>query len=104
MNIPITVSSHASIRVQQRGISRPLVEFILAKGEYSHQRGARVFFVPKRNRLKVPPNFRDQLARRPCVIAQCAENYIRIITVCWLYKRPKHNWRPSKVRHQGRER
>ena len=104
MKILTTLSSHASIRMQQRGISHRLVEFILAKGEYFHQHGARVFFVPRRSRVKVPPNFRDQLTRRPGVIAHCAENNIHIITVCWLYKRPKYNERPYKVRHSGGKR
>jgi len=44
------LTNHARVRMQQRAISRQVVDWLAAYGEVDHQRGAEVFYFNRKSR------------------------------------------------------
>ena len=44
------LSKHAKIRMQQRGITAPVIDWLLAYGEVDYQRGAQLYYFNEKSR------------------------------------------------------
>ena len=85
----MNLSQHASIRMQQRGIRAPVVDWLLAYGAVDHQRGAQFYFFDKRARLALQRNVGEPLLQRH---AKALNAYVvceggEVITVGHRYRR-----------------
>ena len=69
------LTNHARVRMQQRAISRQVVDWLAAYGEVDHQRGAEVFYFNRKSRQALE---RD-VGRR---MLQCNEKALNAYMVC----------------------
>lgn len=61
----MNLTQHARLRMQQRGIPRQAVDYVLAYGRVSHDhRGARVFWLDKRCKARLGREEGRQVVRR----------------------------------------
>lgn len=97
-------SNHAKIRMQQRGISRTLVEFILANGKPTYYAGAKTYLLPTNYAIpdSVPKEVVEKIARRPYVVVSGDGDAATVVTVGWRIQRIKKNGRAFKPRRRGR--
>lgn len=83
------LSQHARVRMQQRGISRRIVDWLAAYGETDHQRGAVLFYFTGRVRQALEREFgRGELLRHEKALDAymvCSEGVI--VTVGHLHRR-----------------
>ena len=49
------LSKHAKIRMQQRGITAPVIDWLLAYEEVDYQRGAQLYYFKERNLGELAP-------------------------------------------------
>lgn len=85
----MSLSQHASIRMQQRGIPSPVVDWLLAFGAIDHQRGAELYYFDKRARQALQQHVSERLLRR---YAKALDAYVvcegsQVITVGHRYRR-----------------
>ncbi len=83
------LTNHARVRMQQRAISRQVVDWLAAYGEVDHQRGAEVFYFNRKSRQALERDVgRRMLQRNEKALNAymvCAEG--RIATVGHRYQR-----------------
>ena len=83
------LSKHARTRMQQRGITTPVVDWLLAYGEVDYQHGAQMYYFNGKSRLALE---RDVGRRRLKRYEKAMNTYLvctdaRIVTVGHLYQR-----------------
>ncbi len=83
------LSKHAKIRMQQRGITAPVIDWLLAYGEVDHQRGAQLYYFNGKSRRALERDIGQRRLRRQekamNTFLVCTED--RIATVGHLYQR-----------------
>ena len=61
----MNLTQHARLRMQQRGIPRQAIDYVLAYGRVSHDhRGARVFWLDKRSKARLGREEGKQVVRK----------------------------------------
>ena len=87
-------TDHARMRMQQRGFSTELAEFVRIHGECFYFGGRRVFRCVNqgnRNAHVVPSVLREKLRKSPYIVV---DDNDEIVTVGWRYKPLKSDYRP----------
>ncbi len=83
------LSKHAKIRMQQRGIAAPVIDWLLAYGEVDHQRGAQLYYFNGKSRRALERDIGQRRFRRHekamNTFLVCTAD--RIVTVGHLYQR-----------------
>ena len=83
------LSKHAKIRMQQRGITAPVIDWLLAYEEVDYQRGAQLYYFNGKSRRALERDIGQRRLRRHekamNTFLVCTED--RIVTVGHLYQR-----------------
>lgn len=58
------LTNHARVRMQQRAISRQVVDWLAAYGEVDHQRGAEVFYFNRKSRRALERDVGQRMLQR----------------------------------------
>lgn len=86
----LTLSNHCQARMQQRGITEELIDFVISYGETTYLRGAEVFRIPRGEEKMVKSETkisRQFLEKALSVYVVVAEN--TVVTVAKSYKKLK---------------
>lgn len=107
MNTP-HYSDHALARMQERGLTKELVEFLLSHGHCVHSGGAKVFYCPLHSLRKIAKEDLisslaiNKLARFPYVVV--ANDSDKIITAGYREGRIKRDTKPYRRARQNSKR